>query len=438
MPTTNEPSGTVGYILKGYGRTSETFISNEIALLEEAGVSIRVFSLKRLTNELAHGVTQRIGVQVTYLPELGSADDQASRRWRGANWKEFGAAHLQVWRQHPWAWLKTLLLAIYLGLRSGHQTWRSFAREFLQAGVIAAEVLRADGVRIAHLHSHFAHTATTVTWFAARLSARPFSFTAHAKDIYRTDLNPGDLLTRKLRCASFTVTCTEANADHLTLIGGDRSRIHSIYHGIDTGLFCYRETRQPSDPPLILTVGRFVEKKGFPDLVEACRILRDQGLEFRTMIIGGFTVLTDNLRQMIDREGLTDLVSLHAAMTQERLVEIYNRATVFALPCLITDDGDRDGIPNVLVEAMATGLPVVSTRVSGIPELIDHGETGLLVAPGDPVALAGAIGQLLADAPLRTHLGARGRQRVEEKFDARTNISALQRIFAEAIEQVWP
>ena len=436
MPVKDDYPEIIGYVLKGYGRTSETFISNEIALLEEARVRMRIFSLKRLSNELAHGVTHRIGVQVTYLPELKSADDQGRRRWRGTNWSEFGAAHLLVWRQHPWTWLRTLFLAIYLGLNYGRQTWRSFVREFLQAGVIAAEVLKPDGTTIAHLHAHFAHTVTTVTWFAARLCKRPFSFTAHAKDIYRSDMNPGDLLARKLSCASFIVTCTETNADHLALISGDRNKIHCIYHGIDTELFRRRENCQTSSPPLILAVGRFVEKKGFPDLVEACRILRDQGVEFRALIIGGYTVLTDKLRQMIDQQGLNDLVSLHAAMTQERLVEIYTQATVFALPSLVTDDGDRDGIPNVLVEAMATGLPVVSTRVSGIPELIHNEETGLLVAPRDPVALAAAIGRLLADPPLRTQLGVRGRQLVEDRFDARTNISTLKQIFAAAIERV--
>ena len=430
---------TIGYVLKGYGRTSETFISNEIALLEEAGMSIHVFSLKRLTNELAHGVTQRIGVPVNYAPEPASG--QALNHWSrwsksgllAPNWQRLAGAHRLVWRKRPLAWLRTLGGAVWLGLRCGRQTWRPLVREFLQAGWIAAELLERKGESVAHLHSHFAHTATTVTWFAARLSGLPFSFTAHAKDIYRTDMNPGDLLARKLRAASFTVTCTQANADHLRQVAGKDVKIHRVYHGIDLELFGGREISPPTSPHLILAVGRFVEKKGFPDLIEACRILRDQGLEFQTMIVGGFTPLTAEIDRLVDRYDLTGRVSLHPAMTQEELARIYTRATIFALPCLITDDGDRDGIPNVLVEAMASGLAVVSTRVSGIPELVRDGETGRLVRPRDVTALAGAICELLADGQLRARLGRSGRQLVQRDFDARGNTARLRQLFEEAL-----
>ena len=429
---------TVGYVLKGYGRTSETFISNEIALLEEAGVSIHIFSLKRLTDEVAHGVTRRIGVPVTYLPDFKSREGLGWRRWLASNWLAFGASHRRIWRQRPGAWLQTLGMMTIFALRYGRETWPSFLREFLQAGVIAAEVLEVDGETIAHLHSHFAHTATTVTWFAARLCGRPFSFTAHAKDIYRIDMNPGDLLTRKLRAASFTVTCTQANVDHLSRLTSESEKIHRLYHGIDLDLFSERAPKDLASPPLILAVGRFVEKKGFPDLIEACRILRDRGAIFQTMIVGGFTPLTDQVRDLIERYELTGQVSLHPAMTQEELTTVYAQATVFALPSLITDDGDRDGIPNVLVEAMATGLPVVSTRVSGIPELVNDGETGLLVAPRDAEALAGAIERVLTEPQLRSRLGLRGRQLVLREFDARTNILRLKRLFAQALARVAP
>jgi glycosyltransferase involved in cell wall biosynthesis len=268
---------------------------------------------------------------------------------------------------------------------------------------------------------------------AARLSGLPFSFTAHAKDIYRIDMNPGDLLNRKLRAASFTVTCTQANVDYLARLSDAPQKIHRIYHGSDLQLFSQNRRPEPASPPLILAIGRFVEKKGFPILVAACRILREAGIDFQARIVGGFTPLTAEIERMVEEYGLDQQVHLHPAMTQEELTRFYATATLFALPCLITDDGDRDGIPNVLVEAMASGLPVVSTRVSGIPELVRDGETGLLVEPRDPVALAAAIRRLLEDIELRTELGRRGRELVQLEFDARRNIAALKKLFESAV-----
>lgn len=422
----------IGYVLKGYGRTSETFISNEIELLQRSGMKIHIFSLKQLTGQLAHGVTQRISLPVTYLPDLPSADGQGLIRWMVANWPRFSGAHRRLLARRPLAWISTLagvLLRLAVTAK-GAAEWRTGLKEFLQAGFIAAAVAGGDEKgRIVHLHAHFAHTATTVTMLAARLSGRGFSFTAHAKDIYRIDMNPGDLLARKLRAARFVVTCTRANVEYLARLTRTPEKIHRIYHGIDLDLFRVPEERGKAGPPLILAVGRFVAKKGFPDLVEACRILHAAGIEFRTMIVGGFTELTAEVQSRIDAAGLGGVVTLVPAMTQERLREVYGEATLFALPCLITDDGDRDGIPNVLVEALAQGLPVVSTTVSGIPELVRDGETGLLVAPRDPAALAGALRRLLADPGLGARLGRNGAAFVHGEFDARRNIAALRRLF---------
>lgn len=432
MVKDTKDQGVIGYILKGFGRTSETFISHEIALLEQAGLRIHVFSLKRLTGEKSHGVTQRITVPVTYLPEVTGSDGQPILKWLRENWRQFGPAHRLLWRRRPCAWTKTLVAQLIQTFQNaaGSGSWRTALREFLQAGYIAA----ALPDQITHLHAHFAHTATTVAMLAARLSGLPFSFTAHAKDIYRVDMNPGDLLARKLRAASFTVTCTQANVGYLTRLATDPAKIRRIYHGIDLDLFCHAERNETITPPLILSVGRFVEKKGFPILIEALRLLRDEGIPFQARIIGGFTPLTAEIEELVAASGLGDRVRLQPAMTQEELLRFYAAATLFTLPCLITDDGDRDGIPNVLVEAMASGIPVVSTRVSGIPELVEDGETGLLVEPRDPVALAGAIRRLLATPELRAEFGRRGREWVRHEFDARRNIAALKQLFEEARE----
>lgn len=436
---------TIGYLLKGFGRTSETFISTEIALLEEAGLRLHVFSFLRLEGQAAHGIHQRIRAEVTYLPEVVTPSREKGGggilAWMRVNWPRFATIRRALWRRHPWRYLRTLIAALRLGLdglQRGEPAMRASLKEFLQACAIA-EVILDESVRgserqIAHLHAHFAHTATTVAMLAARLTGLPFSFTAHAKDIYRVDMNPGDLLRRKMVAARFIVTCTEANRAHLIAQGGDPTRIHRIYHGVDLTLFraapaeVGKGEERPGEPPLVLSVGRFVEKKGFPDLVEAIRRLREAGIDCRALIVGGLTPHAETVRAQIGEAGLDEVVTLQHAVPQEELRTIYQRASLFVLPCVITDDGDRDGIPNVLVEALAMGVPVVSTRISGIPELVEDGVTGRLVAPGDPAALAQAMRELLEDPAQRRQLADAGRARVDDLFDASRNVQALQRL----------
>lgn len=436
---------TIGYLLKGFGRTSETFISTEMALLEEAGVRLHVFSFLRLEGQAAHGVHQRIRAEVTYLPEVITPSREGGGglvAWWRLNGPRFAAIQRAVFRRHPWRYVQTLLAALRLGLGGlrrgeGRAAMQTSLKEFLQACAIAEAILdRGVDGPIRHLHAHFAHTATTVAMHAASLTGLPFSFTAHAKDIYRVDMNPGDLLLRKMVAARFTVTCTEANRSYLIGLGGDPAKIHRIYHGVDLTLF--RESPGEADqgpgvtraeaPPLVLSVGRFVEKKGFPDLVEAMRLLWEAGVDCRALIVGGLTPHTETVRAQIEAAGLDEIVTLQHAVPQEELRTIYQRASLFVLPCVITDDGDRDGIPNVLVEALAMGIPVLSTRISGIPELIEDGVTGRLVAPGDPAALAQAIEDLLQNPAERHRLAQAGRERVDDLFDASRNVRALQRL----------
>lgn len=424
-----EPQTEIGYILKGFARTSETFISNEIHLLEEAGVRISIFSFKKLEGQQRHGVSQRIKAHVTYLPEPTPFEKTRLLAWIRRNAAIFRDSHVDLLKRRPGAYLGTLLAVLAMSLRyaggSFKSTLRSFLKEFFQAGFIADEALKSG--RIKHLHAHFCHTATTVAMLASRLSGLPFSFTAHAKDIYRSDMNPGDLLSRKLRAAKFAVTCTKANSAYLGKLAD--VELHTIYHGIDLKLFAPAEERTAQDPPLILAVGRFVEKKGFVHLVEACRRLKDEGVNFRCRIIGGFAEYAERVQESIDRLDLKDTVSLHHAVTQEELKKIYETASLFVLPCVITDDGDRDGIPNVMVEALAMGVPVISTNISGIPELIGDRETGLLVPPRDPQTLARAIRELIENPKLGDELSRKGQEFVKREFDAKRNILALKKLF---------
>ena len=424
-----EPQAEIGYLLKGFARTSETFISNEIHLLEEAGVRISIFSFKKLEGQQRHGVSQRIKAPVTYLPEPTPFDNIGLLEWIRRNAAIFSESQGDLLKRRPGAYLRTLLAVLAMSFRyaggSFKSTLRSLLKEFFQAGFIASEVLKSG--RIEHLHAHFCHTATTVAMLASRLSGIPFSFTAHAKDIYRRDMNPGDLLSRKLRAAKFAVTCTKANSEYLGKLAN--TELHTIYHGLDLTLFAPAERTVATGPPLILAVGRFVEKKGFIYLVEACRRLKDEGMNFRCQIIGGFAEHAERIQELIDRLDLKDTVSLHHAVTQEELKKIYETASLFVLPCVITDDGDRDGIPNVMVEALAMGLPVVSTSVSGIPELIRDRKTGLLVPPKDPQALAKAIRELIENPALGSQLAQNGRELVLREFDAKRNTLALKKLF---------
>jgi glycosyltransferase involved in cell wall biosynthesis len=338
-----------------------------------------------------------------------------------------------VARRHPLRYATTLCAALAMcwRYRAGpFKPRKVYIKEFLQAGHIAAEI-EARGAT-AHLHGHFCHGVANIAWFVSRLTGIPFSFTAHAKDIYQSELNPKDLLERKLAAARFVATCTEANARVLKSRCSDANIVHTIYHGLDIDYFS--PAGGATEPlPLVLSVGRFVEKKGFAYLVEACARLRSRGLAFKCIIVGENGAAYEPLRRLVAERALEETVELHGAVTQEELREIYRRARVFALPCQVMDDGDRDGIPNVLAEAMAMGVPVVSTRISGIPELVDDGVHGLLVQSRDAEALAAALERVLVDPALRARLSEAGRRRICERFDSRRTTVALRDLFLHAM-----
>jgi glycosyltransferase involved in cell wall biosynthesis len=255
--------------------------------------------------------------------------------------------------------------------------------------------------------------------------------TAHAKDLYTT--LPRNLRIRA-RAAKFVITCTRFNAAHLagvlsqSLPGAPHKGegIHVLYHGTDLKRFA--PDRSGVEADRILSVGRLVPKKGFRDLVDALALIDTKGLRVRADVYGGGP-LRDELEARVDGLGLEGRLTFHGARLQDEIIAAYRRAAVFVLAPVVTDDGDRDGIPNVLVEAMASGVPVVATRISGIPELITDGIDGLLVREHDPAALAGAIERLLRDPGLAARLGRAGRVRVEREFDLVANTRRLRALF---------
>jgi glycosyltransferase involved in cell wall biosynthesis len=276
-----------------------------------------------------------------------------------------------------------------------------------------------------HLHAHFAHSPAAVAYMVHLCSGLPFSFTAHAKDIYTT-------LPRNLRiraqAATFVITCTDFNRRHLEglLEGARHAPIHVLYHGTDLTRFSPVGRRPHADR--VVSVGRLVPKKGYEYLIRALARLAETGRPVSCEIFGGGG-LREALAEQIETAGLAALVQLRGARLQEDVIGAYRTASVFALAPVVMEDGDRDGIPNVLVEAMASEVPVIATRISGIPELIEDGVDGLLVEPRDAEGLAAAIQRLLDDPELAARLALAGRLKVERQFDISVTCKRLVGLF---------
>lgn len=393
----------VAYVLKMYPRFSETFVLNELLELERQGVELRLFSLKRPNDGIFHADVEQLRAPVAYLPNSLAGLICAQ------------TAALRLWPRR----YARLFVAVLRARRA------SSLKHFLQAGAIAP-ALAAEGV--GHIHAHFASGASSVALYLHRLTGVSYSLTAHAKDIYLDTVRPADL-ARKLRAARFAVTVSDFNARHLAgcAVG---SRIVRIYNGLDLDRFAPNGAVRDS-PPLVLAVGRLIEKKGFDDLVRACALLVLDGLDFRCVVVGKGPA-REELEALVALLGLKGRVSLAGALPRERLLRLYPRASALAAPCVVGSDGNRDGLPTVLVEAMALGVPVVATDVTGIPELVEDGVTGLIVPQREPEALAAALRTLLADPDAAAAFARRARARVEERFDLRANVAQLRRLFAEA------
>ena len=409
---TNPRRGTIGILLKRFPRLSETFILNEIRGLERLGMDLEIMSLLRPEEDLVHASVSEVQAPVTYFEAALVARVIAVVR-----------AHAEVFVALPGRYISALALAAWWALR-GPLPFKTMT-QFWRAGFVAATCRRAG---IVHLHAHFANQPATVAAIVSAMIGIPYSITAHAKDLY---LQPASSLRRRSSGASFIATCTRHNVEYLrrNLPTRSASKIHLVYHGIDVKAFAaVADSRHCDDgPPVILSVGRLVPKKGMSYLIASCAELRDRDIAFSCTIVGSGP-LEAALREQIERAGLQDRVRLVGAMTHEKLVALYRTAAVFALAPHILEDGDRDGIPNVLVEAMAAGVPVVSTDVSGIPELIEHERTGLLVPPCQPRALAAALARVLAD-PLSAELRASEAARfVRGDFECWKNVRAFARL----------
>lgn len=391
--------------MKRYPRFSETFIVNEILAHEAAGQSVEIVSLYPPNDTHFQDAIARVRAPVTYL----SAD--------GLRAHDFWNQMQQSASRLPGFWSEL------------EQARGAVAREVHQAARLAV-LVGERGIRL--LHAHFASTATEVARLAARFASVPYTFTAHAKDIFHSSAVEEDL-QRKLAHADGVLTVSDYNLRHLQgRFGQVADKVERLYNGLHLGRFTFDNSDRVE--PRIVSVGRLIEKKGFDVLIEACALLRQEALEFSCEIIGTGEK-AEELQAQIERLNLAGHVRLMGPRPQAEIVECVRRGMVFAAPCVVGRDGNADGLPTVLIEAMALGVPCVSTDVTGIPELVRDGETGLMVPQQDAAQLSAALRRLLTQAGLRAQLAEAGRRLVERQFDINRNAAAQRAWFQRKCEQ---
>lgn len=385
------PDAPIAYILKRFPRFSETFILNELLAHEAAGATTHVYSLLAPPEEPRHARLSSLRAEVTILKSLAKGPDGAPAKGDEALFSGKSAAEIGALQR--------------------------------KADFVANDA-RARG--ITHFHAHFGSDTTTVACLAARAVGGTYSFTAHAKDIFHTYVTPeADAAMRraKLRGAAFVATVSDYNARYLSDLCPE-ARIIPLYNGIDLAAFA---PATPADQlkGQLIAVGRLVEKKGFGVLLKACAILKARGVPFSLSLVGSGP-LDGTLRAERASLGLEDCVAMDGPLPQEALIEKMGTAQAAVLPCIVTESGDRDGLPTVLLEAMARGLPVVTTTTSGGPEIVEDGVTGRLCAPDDAKALADALEDVLADPTRARLMGQAGRRRAERLFDLEANAGRLR------------
>jgi glycosyltransferase involved in cell wall biosynthesis len=402
--------GTYAFILKGYPRLSETFIAQEILALEQRGLKIVIVSLRHPSDPHTHPIHAAIRAPVRYLPEyLVREPLRVLRAWRAVRRQPAYGAAWQVWRRDL-----------------ARDPSPNRVRRFGQALVLAHEM----GAAVTHLHAHFLHTPGSVARYTSLLVGVPWSVSAHAKDVWTI---PAWEKAEKLTSCAWCAACSALNAGHLAALAPP-DRVHLVYHGLDSARFppnpdppAARDGSDAADPVRLVSVGRAVPKKGYDDLLTALSRL-PAGLHWRFTHVGGGPLL-GGLKRRAQRLGLDPHIEWWGAQSHDAVLASYRRADLFVLACRTAPDGDRDGLPNVLVEAQSQGLACVSTASTAIPELIEDGVTGRLVAVGNVDGLAAALGDLIADPSRRRVLGEAGEKRVSDHFDAADGIDRLAGLF---------
>jgi colanic acid/amylovoran biosynthesis glycosyltransferase len=393
----------VAYVMSRFPKLSETFVLGEILAVEAQGVEVELYPLLRAREDVVHPEARPLAARARYQPFLSFA---------------IVGSQLHFLRSRPRAYLGALA-----GLLRG--TWGSL--NYLVGGlgifpkvVHAARAMEARGVE--HVHCHFSNHPAAAGYVVHRLTGIPYSFTAHGFDLH-VDRH---MLCEKVEEAAFVVPVSQYNRELIEAECGARAgaKLAVIHCGVDTDFFRPREGAPPERPFAVLCVGTLHEVKGQRYLVEACRLLAEAGVDLTCTFVGDGPDRAA-LARRIQAAGLEGRIVLAGRRTRAELVEHLRAAHVLVAPSVPTSEGKREGIPVVLMEAMASGIPVVASGISGIPELVEEGVSGLLVPPRDPRAVADALGRLLDDAPLRQQLGAAGREKVVREFDSHTNAAEL-------------
>jgi glycosyltransferase involved in cell wall biosynthesis len=415
-----------------FPKLTETFVLFEILAVEEHQVAVDVYPLLRARNTSSHpegaGLVSKL-LELVRHPAGGAVMHPEARPLvERAHFLPFLSpavlrAQVTFISRRPRTYVRTVCALVRAAW--GSTNFLLGALAIFPKTVLAAQMMERD--RVSHVHAHFANHPATAALIIQRLVGIPYSFTAHGSDI-QVDSR---MLCQKIREASFVATVAHANRQLMIAECDDRvgEKIHVIRAGVDTEVFKPRE-RQAPDLFTILCVGTLYEVKGQRYLIDACSLLRDDGADFRCVLVGDGAD-ADTLREQVHALELDRNVEFAGRLTRDEVASLLGDADVLVAPSVQAADGRREGIPVVLVEAMATETPVIATDISGISELVDDGENGILVAPGDAQAIAGALRRLGSDNELRRRMGSSGRKKVLREFDLRANAAALAARFAE-------
>ncbi len=402
----------VGYVVKMFPRISETFILNEILELERQGAEVTVFSLKKPNEGKFHPQIGQLKAQIYYL------DDFDIKKW--SNWISSEWDYLEQYSNNIWNLVNSAL--------KNKDTSR--IDNIWKSAWIAS---KAHSLGIQRLHAHFASLPSTIAYLSNRICGIPFSFTAHAKDIFVYDMEEHYLL-EKMHHAAFVVTVTNFNKRYLTEQAPeiDTDRIRVLYNGVNLDVLQpVADSNRKKN--MILGVGRLVEKKGFDDLLLALKILKEKNIEFKC-IIAGSGPEEGNLLALQEELQLQDDVTFLGSRNSEEVITLMKEATVFCLPCIIAKDNNIDALPTVLLEALAVGLPSISTAISGIPEIIEHEYNGLLTDEKNPTQISEMLERLLLSSQLREGYAQKGRVVAESRFSLKNNAGKLLQMFVEDLE----
>lgn len=403
----------IGLVLETFPKSSEAFILDEILELERQGLDLHIFSLRQPLEQDTL-VAHQVKAPITYVPSLLPKFDREQE-------KQLINAQVELFEQDSAVYLKTLKL--YLNRHEDQKF-----NEFLQGGYLAWKL---QSLGITHLHAHFAGLPAATAEIAQAFSGASYSMTVHTQDI---QLNDQTALDRRITKAEFVVTDSEHSRKHLKQVSTSDTPIHMAYHGVDIDCFRPCPRTQQLDVPLILSTGHLCESSGFSYLLEACYLLQKKGIAFNCKIIGDGPS-KESLQQQIHDFELGEHVVLMGNLSQKQLIDYYQQATLFVLPYLVNDNGERDGIPNALLEAMAMELPVVTTDILGISELMQPQYNGMLVAEKDSLALAEALETLFMQPELGRTLGKNSRVIVSDKFGLISNMSLIKDSLLRATEQ---